>query len=848
MIQFSCAPSKTAFSDLRVNTMLKTIGKSVHRTWITLFTVILLAGCNLPTQIQPTSNPEITPVSGLQQTMLTFRLSLPAPIPAGDSVYLNLLDEVTGLGLNPHKYILQAEDSTHYSVSLPFYLGKVLKYRYSREGASSVDEHLNKVQAVRYRMYHVEGPGMVDDVLSQWTDSLYQTATGRILGVVTNQNTAQPVPNILVSAGGEQAFTLADGSFLLEGLPPGTHNLVFYALDGTYHIYQQGAVVATDSTTPVSIALQPARLVTVIFSVKVPSDTPLEAPIRLAGNLSQLGNTFADLSGGVSTLASHMPMLGKLSDGRYMVTLSLPAGAYLEYKYTLGDGLWSSEVTNAGSFRLRQLIIPDTDLEVADQVDSWSIPNTKPIRFEVKVPSNTPQNEIISIQFNPGFGWLEPLPMWTAQQTANSVWYFDLTGPFNNLTAMRYRYCRQEQCGAADDSATMGAYPEGRQVIPSSNPGTIKDEVLNWAWYTEPTAPPSVPGVQVNPRDPGFTTAIALQPAYHPSWGALLPGAVQDIRNLGVRSVILSPTWTFTNITPPILQPEPAQDMLYPDLLSAIKVIKTAELSVGLFPQPHFPISADQWWLSAARDYPWWLSFFERYTNFILHHALAASANGATTLILGGEWLDPAMPGGILSDGIPSVVPQDVDQRWRNSIGKVRENYSGTLAWALSYPDGLKKPPSFLDDFDQVYILWSAPLAAQPGATLDEMQAQAEVILDQDILPFQQQVGKPVILAISYPSIDRGATGCIPIQGGGCLDYALLSPPNTDITVLNLDLQVQTDAYNAMLTAINDRPWISGYVSMGYYPPAILQDKSTSIHGKPASGVLWYWSTRFLGR
>jgi Glycoside Hydrolase Family 113/Carboxypeptidase regulatory-like domain len=815
---------------------------------IAILLILILTGCNLPTQSQETTSPEFTPISELQQTMVTFRLILPEPIQAGNSIYLTLLDEVSGLGLNPHKYIMQAVDDLHYSVALPFYLGKVLKYRYSREGASTVDEHLNNAQAVRYRIFHVEGPGTVDDVLSQWTDSNYQTPSGRIMGTVTDKNTGKPAPNILVTAGGEQTFTMADGTFLLESLPAGTHNLVFYALDGLYSIYQQGAVVASGSTTPVTIALSPARLVTVIFAVKVPAGTPADAPMRLAGNLSQLGNTFADLSGGVSELPSHMPVLGKLSDGRYMVTLSLPAGAYIEYKYTLGDGLWSAEVTSQGRFVLRQLIVPDTGLQVDDTVDAWNIPNTKTIRFEVKIPSNTPSNETISIQFNPGFGWLEPLLMWPAQETAQPVWRFDLTSPFNNLTELHYRYCRQEQCGAADDSATMGAYPEGRITNPSANPGIVKDEILSWAWYSGPSTPPSVPGVQVNPREAGFTSVIALQPAYQPSWGDLLPSAFQDIQNLGVNSVLLSPTWTFSNSTPPVLGPIPAQDMLYPDLLSAIRSAQAINLSVGLFPQTRFTTSADQWWHDAARDYPWWLSFFERYQNFIVHNATIASETGANNLVLGGDWLAPALPGGVLTDGTASGVPQDAEVIWRSLIGKVRERYSGTISWALAYPEGVTNPPPFLDAVDQVYIQWSAALATQPGASQEEMLAQASAILDQDILPFQQQLGKPIILAISYPSIDRGATGCITIQGGGCLDYALLSPPNTDIPDLKLDLQVQSDAYNAVLTAINDRPWIAGFVSMGYYPPAALQDKSPSIHGKPASGVLWYWSTKFLGR
>jgi hypothetical protein len=37
-------------------------------------------------------------------------------------------------------------------------------------------------------------------------------------------------------------------------------------------------------------------------------------------------------------------------------------------------------------------------------------------------------------------------------------------------------------------------------------------------------------------------------------------------------------------------------------------------------------------------------------------------------------------------------------------------------------------------------------------------------------------------------------------------------------------------------------------VSDGYYPPISLQDKSISIHGKPARGVVWFWFGRFLGK
>jgi hypothetical protein len=817
---------------------------------LALLILVLLVGCNLPSStVLPSTNPQVTQVPEFQQTLVTFKVNLAEPLPAGDSIFLTLLDEVTGLAFNPHKYIMHAEDALNYSVTLPFTIGMVIKYRYTREGTANVDEHLYNDRPVRYRLYHIEAPATVQDVISQWTDTEYLGPRGRIMGEVMDFTNGKPIANLLVTAGGEQAFTLADGTFLLDGLPPGTHNLVFYALDGSYGIYQQGALVAADSTTPVSVQLSTAKLVTVIFTIKIPADTPSDAPIRLAGNLYQLGNTFADLSGGVNTLASRMPTLGRLADGRYMLTLSLPAGTYIEYKYTLGDGLWSSEVAKTGTIRLRQLLIPNSNYEENDVVDAWLSPNTNPIRFEVKVPSDTPKNEGISIQFNPGFGWLESLPMWPAtNSTGTPEWKFDLTGPFNDLSALHYRYCRQDQCGSADDAETIGMNPTGRVLNPSLNPGTIMDEVSSWAWLGASDQLASIPAAQVTARSSDFVAGLSFRSDYHPSWGPLLGNAIKEVQSLDVNWLIFTPSWTFTNATPPILEPSPSQDILWPELVNSINSAKRSNLKIGLFPIPHFPTQVSQWWQATSHNFAWWVSFFERYSNFILHHATVASDTNASSLVLGGDWLNPALPNGVLSDGSPSNVPQDSETRWRDLIKKIRERYSGTIAWALSYPDGMKNPPPFLDAVDLVYILWSAPLASQPNAALDDMKVQAATIFDQEILPFQQQIGKPVIIAISYPSIDRGSTGCIAVLGGGCLNYDLLNLPNPDIPELTLNLQDQANAYNAVLSAINDRSWISGYVSMGYYPPAILQDKSISIHGKPASGVVSYWTRKFLGR
>jgi hypothetical protein len=121
------------------------------------------------------------------------------------------------------------------------------------------------------------------------------------------------------------------------------------------------------------------------------------------------------------------------------------------------------------------------------------------------------------------------------------------------------------------------------------------------------------------------------------------------------------------------------------------------------------------------------------------------------------------------------------------------------------------------------------------------------MLLDTALLPFMRLTQKPVVLALTYPSAEGALTGCLQAQEGLCLESDQLERPNPDSPSISLSLEQQTTAYNAILQAVNERPWIGGIVTAGFYPPAMLQDKSASVYGKPAAGALWYWFDQFLG-
>ena len=804
---------------------------------------------NNPTAVPSSVVPPATPQSVAQTT---FTVVLPEPLQPSETLAIAIMDEVTGLSLNASQYPMNVRDSLTYTATLPLPYNSVVKYRYVRRGTSQILEDTNLGTQIRYRMYYVAGPGEIQDLIADWGDKSYARPTGAILGQVFNADTGSPLPNLLVTAGGAQSITDSAGRFELANLPTGTQNLLVYSLDGLYQPFQQGAAVAENNSTIVELRVKPAHLVNVMFLAAIPDTTVPGVPVRIAGNLLQLGNTFADLQGGVSTIADRMPIMSLQPDGRYAITLTMPVGAHLQYKYTLGDGFWNAEHKADGQWVLREFVVPEQDVTLEDAVTTWSAGDSAPILFEVSVPSVTPPGDIIYIQFN-AFGWMEPVPMWPL---GNNRWAYKLYGPLNMLGSFSYRYCRNGQCGSADDAQTVGLAPNGRKVITSLVGQDIQDTVSAWKWFENPE-PVALIGSNITPRTGGFIAGIEFQSAYQPNWSYYAPQSFANTQALGANMVILTPGWTYTRVSPLQFAPIPGQDPLWIDSAIMISQARALGLNVALFPTPNFSASSSptnlespsaNFWMNAPRDAQWWQTWFTRYRAFAVNYADLAAQTGAQTLILGGAWIAPALPNGKLPDGNPSNPPADVEAQWKSIIADVRMHFKGQVLWALPYiKASLETPLNFMQDVDGIYLLWSASLSTNPSATKTDYTNEAGRLLDNEVSALASLLKKPLILAVAYPSATGAASGCLSISVDKCLDWNMLSRPNPDIGSVSLSLQTQADIYEAMLTAVNSRSWISGFVSRGYYPPVALQDKSTSVHSKPVADILWYWFPRMTG-
>jgi len=316
---------------------------------------------------------------------------------------------------------------------------------------------------------------------------------------------------------------------------------------------------------------------------------------------------------------------------------------------------------------------------------------------------------------------------------------------------------------------------------------------------------------------------------------------------LGSNWVIFSPTWTYQGNNHNEFSQIPGQDQLGIDLSETINWARALNLNTAIFPYANFSLPVDDWWKNAPRDTNWWNGWFARYRAFSLYYADLAMANGSQALILGGEWLGPALPGGILSDGSSSNLPVDAEARWSSLIAEIRQHFNGQVYWAIDYPGGLANPPGLIYELDGIYLLWSAPLSNGEQTSIENMQIIAGDMLDNEIRPFQLTFQKPLIVSVSYPSITGTSRACVPDGVGGCQAWFALNQPNSNSELVELNLQAQYDAYEALLYAINERDWVSGFISRGYFPPVALQDTSASINGKPTANLLGYWFPRLLG-
>lgn len=776
-------------------------------------------GIDIGTQEKVTS---VLPSSEDRYEEVEFSAKLLIPLVEGDSLALDVVDEIKGIPNNITRYNMTKIDDQNYHVIISARTGSNVSYRYSKIGTITQSELTLTGKTVRYRLFHVGGTNQVKDILSGWTEGEYLGSTGQLIGTVVDNWNGAPIPDVLICIAGYQVFTDPRGNFHVSSIPEGVHNLISFPIDGAYDIYQQDIQILRDQNATISVELAELKKINVKFLVNSPLSDQ-DYPIRIAGNFYQFGNTFTDLNGGLNLLASRMPTMTKLDEGTYYFEIMLHAGNDLHYIFTKGDGFWNAEQGLVDVNGYRQIIIPETDITISDTIQKWQNNYMQPINFSFFAPENTPSNDTISIQFGTG-SWFEPLPM---IKYDNSLWKYSLFSPFPEDDTFNYRFCRNSVC---DLSSNISFHINMDQINDESQIDLVND-IPSWSSWTPDNSPSTIIASNIPTKDVNYLTGIEFLPDYHPSDLESYQNIFKDLKEKGVNAIILHPSRSFELVNGnSIMYLDPHSDLFVHNVVDIGLMLDSLDMELILAPisknnientNPLYSIDTIDINL-----------FIDQYSEFILSYAQLASKLNMENFIFDlsatSPFLKKTNDGKFIDENSWSMLP--------DLISEIKTLFSGDVICSipLSYLNHV--PLESLLTCDEFYFLFDTTLF--PYESFQDIKQEIGSIIDNQIFPIYRSDPKPIIIGFSAPSKSTELISNLELS-----EIKKSDTQNSGVVLEDSNLEYQALVYNAFLNEIIGRDWIDGAVARKFYGPLKLTDLSNSINGKPAMDVLWYWYT-----
>jgi hypothetical protein len=771
--------------------------------------------------------------------LASFFVELSEPLPADSQLSLEWVDPLNAHQLNPSYEVMQPVDELHYQLDVPSKKGTLLQYRFIQTGKANEIEVGADGQVLPSRFYYITNHSRIQDKVLGFTASLSSVPLGRMEGTLRLKGSGQPAAGAIVTVSGISTTTSVDGKFKLEGIPAGTQNVTVFSPAGDFEPFEQQAIIEEKNVTPMDVVLDARKLVNVTFIVTTPKGTPPLAALYLYGNLTTMGDSFAGLFGGTSLIQNRALRLTKQSENEYLVVLQLPIDTEVHYLYSLGDTFWNSETSQTGQANRRSFFVSRQDMVIEDKVEAWITPNFKPVSFKFTPPASTQATDRIQIQFN-AYGWMDPLEMWPV---GDGTYEFTLVNPLNFSTPVNYRFCRSEMCGTTD--------PENQQDKQLSFSATTTEQILEttadqWSLWIPNSDPTTVTTENSMPRDSGFHAIVEMTDSYRPSWQAYYDSSLDGAIGLNANTVIIPVTWTFRSASPVWLANNLSQDPSIEDIRIEVTRAKAKGLQVYLKAETRYSTTADDFWNNFSSDQTGWDQWFTEITNFYRSIAQLSLISQADGLILGDETVSQIIGKTNDIDGIMDEYPDNANDRWQGIFSEIRTLYPGECLLALNFDD-LQDPGNLpLDRMDGIYLLNLGRIAESAG----DVKSYSEKIglkLDDVLDPIFGDNGKKIWLGVDFPSVVSSYLGCIEFAEK-CMLPSVLNFPAPIQPELAVSLQEQANLYNAVLPEVNRRAWVDGVSTRRYLITGNNQDQSSSIRGKPAADIVWYWYSSYTGK
>ena len=245
-----------------------------------------------------------------------------------------------------------------------------------------------------------------------------------------------------------------------------------------------------------------------------------------------------------------------------------------------------------------------------------------------------------------------------------------------------------------------------------------------------------------------------------------------------------------------------------PDQLGElIQHAKSREMRVILMPIVLLDAPRGNEWRGTLKPASW-EDWFDSYRQILIHFAWIAQGNGVDVLVIGSELVSSE---------------SRIDQ-WTRTIAAVREVFKGQITYSANWDHYTSIP--FWDQLDLVGMNSYYKLGANREVTVEQIQARWKEI-QQDLLAFQQRVGKPLLF----------------LEVGWCsLANAAHEPWDYTRQTVPIDLDLQKRLYEGFFHSWWGQPALGGFMIWEWTPgDGGESDRGYTPEGKPAEAVLREW-------
>jgi len=741
---------------------------------------------------------------------MTIKVQVPPNTPAGDAIWMRVdpfkTDE-RSVKMSP-----VAGSSGLWQASITAPAGTIFRYFYFRNEDWGKTEQYAAFQSFfpSLREVVIANGATVTESIAQWMDTpAVSNSTGIITGVASDE-TGNPLTGIWVSAGPHQVMTFSDGTYAIEGVPAGLCPVTFLAENGEYRATMVTATVVAGRTVTQNVTMRSAAMSMVRFNVRVPSATPSGAVPRLTGDTYQLGIEQLYVPPDIT----RVPDMTPAGSNQWTYSIQLGNGTCVNYAYTLGYWARNNERDSGGSAVSRSLCVngPTT---VNDTVAAWKSPAQVPVSLNVVSPTGA--EDALYLSTADDFGGSAALKMWrTGAGKASYTLYV------NASSVLQYRYVRNgdhfspEIIGGQD--AVSNTY---RSLSVGVSGASSNDTIAAWRHQMrEPALSTVTTGltVPISPRAPdsAFQTGVEVIDYWQRAWLPLIVPTMARIKSKNAEWVQIPSISSYVDVENPTLERNgfPRQD-----LVQHIRAAKSAGLKIVLKSFP-FPNN-----FYGSYSNAWYDQFFSQLQKEAVYHAALAQQEGVEMLMLANFNFG--------ADGGPNDSPAArtyINSKWKGVIAAIRASgYTGrlTIDYFVDRPEY-----GWYSDLDYLGDKWWWPVATTQSDTVQSMYNAALAKLASYYLPIENRFHKPFIFSeLAYYSAATSAMQQYQVDAAQINDF-LPADPSVDSSY-----DQQARAYQAVLLALANTPWVQGCYSFGY-SYFNFDSKGYSIRAKTAEEVM----------